>query len=154
MRKVYQHSFCNVAASAAANGNEGCFRARETSLIEPLIIKSEWNDTSDQSYVVVDQQIWIDRVSWSVLAGRGWCFQERLLAPRVLHYGRNQILWECLETQACETYPKEIPTWFHGLNFKSLLSDEFGWQMIIESYMGAYLTKHEDKLIALSGIAQ
>ena len=49
MRKVCQHSFCNVAASAAANGNEGCFRARETPLIEPLIIKSEWNDTPDQS---------------------------------------------------------------------------------------------------------
>ena len=93
-------------------------------------------------------------MSWSVLAGRGWCFHERLLAPRVLHCGRDQILWECLETQACETNPKEIPSWFHRFNFKSLLSNEFGWQMIIESYMGACLTKHEDKLIALSGIAQ
>ncbi|KAK1952002.1 HET-domain-containing protein, partial [Colletotrichum sublineola] len=26
---------------------------------------------------------------------RAWCMQERLLAPRVLHFGRQQMFWEC-----------------------------------------------------------
>ena len=31
----------------------------------------------------------------SPLGGRGWALQERLLAPRTLHFGREQLFWEC-----------------------------------------------------------
>ena len=31
------------------------------------------------------------------LGTRGWCFQERLLASRLLHFGRDQLHWECHE---------------------------------------------------------
>ncbi|KAF9769937.1 hypothetical protein IL306_012576 [Fusarium sp. DS 682] len=36
-------------------------------------------------------------VSQGTLAARGWCFQERLLATRLLHFGRDQLHWECHE---------------------------------------------------------
>lgn len=31
------------------------------------------------------------------LSKRAWCFQERLLSPRLLHCGRDQLHWECHE---------------------------------------------------------
>ncbi len=36
------------------------------------------------------------------LVGRGWCMQERLLAPAVLHFGREQLFWECRAGFRCE----------------------------------------------------
>lgn len=33
----------------------------------------------------------------SPLNGRGWVLQGRLLAPRTLHFGREQLFWECRE---------------------------------------------------------
>ena len=33
----------------------------------------------------------------SPLGGRGWVLQERLLAPRTLNFGREQLFWECRE---------------------------------------------------------
>lgn len=40
---------------------------------------------------------------------RGWAFQERLLAPSVLHYGKEQVWWECHELLANGTYPDGVP---------------------------------------------
>ncbi|KAH6722757.1 heterokaryon incompatibility protein-domain-containing protein [Leptodontidium sp. MPI-SDFR-AT-0119] len=33
---------------------------------------------------------------------RGWCLQERLLSPRVLYFGPDELSWECNEGTACE----------------------------------------------------
>jgi hypothetical protein len=33
----------------------------------------------------------------SVMASRGWCAQERMLAPQVIHYTRRQMIWECAD---------------------------------------------------------
>lgn len=38
----------------------------------------------------------------SPLNDRGWTLQERLLAPRVLHFGTSEMAWECAEKIACE----------------------------------------------------
>jgi len=35
--------------------------------------------------------------------------QERLLAPRVLDFAKDQIFWECQELESCEMYPNGIP---------------------------------------------
>ncbi|RSL65987.1 hypothetical protein CEP53_003525 [Fusarium sp. AF-6] len=36
------------------------------------------------------------------LMTRAWCFQERLLATRVLHYTKNEIVFDCLSSMECE----------------------------------------------------
>ncbi|KAH8892614.1 HET-domain-containing protein [Thozetella sp. PMI_491] len=38
---------------------------------------------------------WDWDINKSPLAGRGWPAQERILAPRVVHYTRRQLIWEC-----------------------------------------------------------
>lgn len=32
------------------------------------------------------------------LLGRAWIFQGRLLSRRVLHFGLDEVFWECMET--------------------------------------------------------
>jgi hypothetical protein len=36
------------------------------------------------------------------LLSRAWVYQERLLSPRVLHFLRNELMWECQEMCVCE----------------------------------------------------
>lgn len=40
----------------------------------------------------------------SPLSGRGWLLQERLLASRTLHFGCEQLFWECRECRHPEGY--------------------------------------------------
>ena len=40
---------------------------------------------------------------------RAWVVQERLLAPRTLHFGRDQLFWECRTFEACESFPGGLP---------------------------------------------
>ncbi|KAI8155736.1 ATPase family AAA domain-containing protein 3B [Colletotrichum sp. SAR 10_70] len=42
----------------------------------------------------------------AVLSKRGWVLQERILAPRVLHFGKSQVLWECNTSISSEAQPK------------------------------------------------
>ena len=89
-----------------------------------------------------------------------------LLSPRILHFGENQIYWQCQELQACEALPTGIPTAtsmplgmidYRGIKkrFNSQLNlCKIGiWNTVVEMYSQRSLTKTEDKLIALSGIA-
>ncbi|KAF4467991.1 TOL [Fusarium albosuccineum] len=36
------------------------------------------------------------------LISRAWCFQERLLATRILHYTKDEIVFDCLSSMECE----------------------------------------------------
>ncbi|KAK5717546.1 hypothetical protein LTR17_015989 [Elasticomyces elasticus] len=38
----------------------------------------------------------------SILATRGWCCQEKLLSPRVLHFTDTQLFWECRHSARSE----------------------------------------------------
>ena len=38
------------------------------------------------------------------LLTRGWTFQERLLSPRVIHFGKYELIWECLANLDCECH--------------------------------------------------
>lgn len=36
------------------------------------------------------------------LLSRAWAYQERLLAPHVLHFGPQELFWECMQDLDCE----------------------------------------------------
>ena len=103
------------------------------------------------------------------LIRRAWVVQERLLAPRVLHFGSRQLFWECSEWDASEDYPMGIPPvlvrsdqqslfkFFNEIVVRLMESEHpkpahAVWQRALSSYPQASLTKYEDKLIALAGI--
>ena len=38
---------------------------------------------------------WFDTIENSTLSRRGWCCQESILSPRILHFTDTQLFWEC-----------------------------------------------------------
>ena len=98
---------------------------------------------------------------------RAWCFQERVLASRTLHFARNQMYWECEHG-----FDQEINAMGRG---KIKHYDEFSlervanglkeayrsphpdierqpWFLMVRQYTSRELTKQSDKLPALSGV--
>ena len=177
MGQVYENSFCNIAATGASSDEEGCFKGRDVSLLQRCIIKSEWDNQVNRTWEIVDRDYWYARIDKAPLNQRGWVMQERWLSPRVLHYGRDQILWECNELDACETYPGGLPKSLRDPRSGFKLDPEFlerlqywkedyniaadpdsshrsTWSAIVSRYSVTSLTKGEDKLVAISGIAK
>ncbi|TLD14262.1 uncharacterized protein PgNI_04412 [Pyricularia grisea] len=149
MDKVYAHSHLTIAAAASHNPAHGLFRNRDPVLVSPA-----------------DNPISVD------ITSRGWCFQERLLSPRLLGFGQEQIYWECMQTSAVEsgcpvrTWPKtstsDLKALFRNPGDGVLLEMEDEskrdpyrlWGEIVEMYCKTRLTKQIDRLIALSGLAK
>lgn len=177
MGMVYKNAICNISATGAWDSREGCFCDRDTTLVDPYLVKCEWDSVPDQYYQVVDYAIWEDSIVHGPVNQRAWVVQERLLAPRILHYAREEVFWECQELMACETFPRGIPEGFtrKASNLNRLiprtLSDAASskphnkehqpdrdlydnWRIIVREYTRCKLTKSEDKLVALSGIAK
>jgi Heterokaryon incompatibility protein (HET) len=94
----------------------------------------------------------------SPLLKRAWVFQERLLAPRLLHFGPQELIWECAEEMSCEcsgievTQPKKSYAW--GLRKGSAEHIRDMWHGLVASYTGLQLTFGHDRLPALAGLAK
>jgi hypothetical protein len=93
----------------------------------------------------------------------------------MLHYASRQIFWDCATESACEAFPNGIPrqldtiatidrNWRELLQTKQLGNKESSgdpanssslfWKNAVRSYTACKLTKHEDKLKAIWGIAK
>ncbi|KAH0537763.1 hypothetical protein FGG08_005511 [Glutinoglossum americanum] len=175
MGKVYQKGICNIAATAASDGADGLFVEREPLPISSFSTNIDWKGHK-KSYIFARSNLWDRGLIKSVLNRRAWVVQERLLSSRTIHFG-PQIFWECRELEACETWPAGLPA---GLslqaeneyhNSATLLAPKSWpmqirtpsgpsegpyriWKHIVRSYMECGLTKREDKLVALSGVAK
>lgn len=110
MGDVYRYGFITVAATGAANGSEGCYRNRDPRQIQRTTVTVGWSKSESRQYQVVpDPDFWARKFVNEPLNQRGWKLQERILSPRVIHFGHTQIFWECRETVACETYWDGLP---------------------------------------------
>lgn len=48
---------------------------------------------------------WSEQVAQAKLCRRAWVLQERLLAPRTVHFTKQQLFWECTTSQSIEEAP-------------------------------------------------
>ncbi len=105
--------------------------------------------------------------------------QERLLAPRVLHFCKDQITWECRHVDAAECFPHGVSKMelssgriaerarlkanlLERYNFKPLAQDLWNktrdahenWKHVVERYSATRLANLGDRLIALAGVAE
>lgn len=168
MDKIYSNSFCNISPTDAADSHHSMFCARDPDLLYPQV--ANISADGNISPYIVRAAFWEAEVSKARLNTRAWVIQERLLSPRVLHFGRHQMLWECQERDACEVYPDGLPVAFDRLSgrLKDLASSHDAaadgtddsvvayrpWARIVSAYTACGLTFPEDKLVALSGVAK
>ncbi|KAF9774354.1 hypothetical protein IL306_007655 [Fusarium sp. DS 682] len=121
-------------------------------------------------YCVSEYHNWWARITDSALNRRAWVLQERILAPRVLHLGLEQVALECCSTTVCERLPLGDPTARNGSALLTLLKQFVldvrnsdwnhltvervlrTWNEVVRAYSQCQLTVATDKLVALSGL--
>lgn len=170
MRDVYANSFCTIAAAASSSPKEGLFRSRQPEPARPAVLNIALEDEDPEDFYIWDSDYWLKHFDRSELHTRGWTFQEHFLSPRVLSFGHDQIMWECMTDSKCEGFPDGVP---HRESLKSsyalsrlvtpseddqdhLFSERafHTWKILLEDYSKRSLTKPTDKLVAFAGIAK
>jgi hypothetical protein len=102
MSSVYKNSYVTISSTGFPNSGGGLLDERKSKLIN-----LEGKVFYAREYLDHEQFAASDSSSQSAtnqypLFTRGWCFQERLLATRVLHYTRQGIFFECGYSARCE----------------------------------------------------
>lgn len=178
MRKIYQNSVLNIAATWASESIAGCFTSRDSEGIRPQYVYLNATDaegSSHHAFQVIDGYLLRNKIgSLTPLERRAWVLQERRLAPRVLQFDANQLFWECPEMKACETRRSGLPPGMasrgmapfsldqravapeEDLNESSGLSTkDILWQNIVLEYSNLNLAYPcRDRLAALAGVAE
>lgn len=177
MSHVYSNSMCNISALDAHDSTGGLFFDRETSNIPYCTFTACRKFKGKRLYELAYTDFWSDSVHHAPLTRRAWVVQERLLSPRVLHFGKRQLLWECNQLRACDFYPngllaihrdsasdstsdkflkKSVTTILHGVSDNALTSYHMreAWNDLVQHYTRCNLTISKDKLVAISGIVK
>ncbi|KAM0232473.1 hypothetical protein ACHAP5_010726 [Fusarium lateritium] len=181
MGNVYAHSFCNISAADVPDCSQSIFANRDIRTIVPqeidMKVRGRESGDSTKRFVLYDYKFWESEVSNALVNKRAWVLQERLLAPRILHFGRHQLIWECCEKDAAEVFPDGLPislSTSSSARFKQLDSSDYIhrvlvykyrktdglsaphllWHRIVEQYTASALTVPSDKLLACSGVAK
>lgn len=172
MSSVYSGSYCNIAATCVHHSEKGLFQERFHNIFPPTVDVENIDDDkrffTSSSYDPLDHlaNMWDDEITSSSLLHRAWVFQERILSPRVLHFAKSQLFFECLETQACEDFPGGLsasikPEWANKYIRNHEVKSLFGpgticarsWETLVMSYSGSQLSHESDRLAAVSGLA-
>ena len=164
MYAVYSNCALMISADHAADGQGGCFNSPASNL---WLVR-----TSDQ-----EAQVAVRRAKYHAgffranrfegykhlapLATRAWAFQECTLAPRVLHFAADELFWTCGGNITCQcgglTRDCGLGTGSKKFMFKGCGIDGFVeniWYGLLGDYLPRLLTKPEDRLPAMSGLAK
>lgn len=119
MGSIFDGAHLVIAATASEDGDGGCLFAR----LPHVIIDGE--DADGKAFSIhARHAIRHDPFYWDVpdaaisrvmqasykpnlgshypLLSRAWCFQERLLGKRILHFTKDEMIFECLTSTQCE----------------------------------------------------
>lgn len=160
MADIYGNSTVTIAASSSENSQVGCLFSRDTT--QPIAL-NYLSNTRSAGFVYVRRPLisFENTVNSGPLNRRAWVFQERLLSRRILHYGKDQLHWECQEDCLSEDGHEAFGNHYHKST--SILSSAANsrikrnnlykdWYKMVENYTDRHLTRESDKFPALSGL--
>ena len=186
MGAIYSLAFITIAADASSDCNGGCFNTQSTSQDEafetgkPLELICRTASGTKSSVFIWDpnrgtRRSNLPEIDGSPLAERGWVCQERILSPRILHYTRTQLFYECRQHLLAEDNLRPWTLWsgrsgasgtvcglarhLYGTTHddgdgRALLLDIWYANVVAQSYSRRKLSLADDKLTAISGIAR
>lgn len=122
MASIYNSAYLVVAATASPDGSGGCLFDRKPHITingttsTGALFEIHGRETASHEIFGWDvdkdlQRIWdpsntrdlVNRhLAAYPLMSRAWCFQERMLATRMLHYTKNEVVFECASSMSCE----------------------------------------------------
>jgi hypothetical protein len=194
MAEVYSNAFLAIAATSCSDNQTSLFRPRWTQLRDsdgnyrrfstatvPLSYPGQSLFVRPKLHLAHERFINLsnakEHIADSPLLTRAWVFQERLLAPRTLHFHSEELVWECKEDMRCECgyldydelrwsddnrhvqsvtkWPRLTNGWLKSFVAGSLKGESLGpvWRDIVSEFTQLDITYEDDRLPALAGIA-
>ncbi|KAK1992423.1 heterokaryon incompatibility protein [Colletotrichum falcatum] len=169
MAEIYGSSLLVIAAANCTSVEDGFLSAASPS--RSLIEFGLPRDADDRPVVYARAMPDHGWLGWSTLAepktegtlSRSWCFQEEVLAPRLLTFYGGEMNLQCLDSEyRCECgFPgaslglvtiKEL--YEPRLRLSDSETPNWMWQSTVEHYTRRRLTVPADRLVALSGVAR
>lgn len=166
MGAIYENSVFTISASGAENCHVGFLNLRSPPIHQAVPLRVELGKESQGIlYISRRSNTFESNVLNGPLNERAWEMQERMLSPRILHFGREQIFWECRSKRYEEQIDKpdrDEPIIYPDSEFKLHRSNKpcgevlnvLQWYGIVEEYTRRNLMFETDKLPALSGLAR
>lgn len=158
MGSYYQNCFLNISALDAPESDTGFLISRQT---HPTV------HLERNFYLRPSRRSWRKVFRDSPLSRRAWVLQERLVSTRVLHYGRDDMLWECLTCSTREsditehTLTDQHAEWLdenfkRSLQFSHVDKGEIlqKWYTVVAQYSRLAMSHESDMLPAISAIAE
>ncbi|SPJ72403.1 uncharacterized protein FTOL_02131 [Fusarium torulosum] len=162
MDEIYCNSMLNISATEG-RVHEGLVFDRKALYINPCRATVRISETQEDVRLEAFPKKWRLRPSEGPLNKRGWVFQERTLAPRIVHFTKDQVFWECYSLEASEVLPHGVPdqssTHFDkSVGIISTSSNiqqvKLRWYELVEEYSQTSLSYPEDRLLAISAVAK
>lgn len=193
MASIYNGAYLVVAATATPDGSGGCLFARKPHITingtsptgAPFEIYGRetishdifgWNVDKNLRRVwdPSNTQEWINRHDTAYpLMSRAWCFQERMLATRMLHYTKKEVVFECASSMSCEcgalqdhdqdphlearrtilTRPAQVPGGTVTSQNDHDIGDPGTWRDFMMEFSQKKITRRTDCLPAIAGLA-
>ncbi|EXA29679.1 hypothetical protein FOVG_18847 [Fusarium oxysporum f. sp. pisi HDV247] len=162
MDEIYFNSMLNISATEG-RVHEGLVFDRKALCINPCRATVRSSETQEDVRLEAFPKKWRLRPSEGPLNKRGWVFQERTLAPRIVHFTKDQVFWECYSLEASEVLPHGVPdqssTHFDkSVGIISTSSNiqqvKLRWYELVEEYSRTSLSYPEDRLLAISAVAK
>jgi hypothetical protein len=167
MGEIYRNAVITIAGSASSGPRQGLFRTADiVHLDQPFPV----NENLEELDKIRGRVPLSHNASELPLLRRGWVLQERLLSSRYLHFGQNELIWECMEHLTCECGSLSLkdPYRYKWLEPKNRLHPETlgllkrlvpealraAWRATVVDYSRMELSHQEDLFPAISGIAK
>ncbi|OGM51173.1 hypothetical protein ABOM_000347, partial [Aspergillus bombycis] len=174
MGDIFEGAYITIAAHSGRGSSptDGCFLERKG--VREVVLR-DGNGDQFSAFIIHwghQKNDLHDLECGPSLMRRGWCVQERLLSPRILHFRPWEVSFECFTLRHCECEKMSLGI-SDGRNMlapKSFLGDAFHrsvhgqelngndcwstWDIIVELYYTADLTVPTDRLAALSSLVQ
>lgn len=158
--EYYRNSFLTISALNSTGADQGFLSVRSSS--------TGYQRFADTDLFMRRTPSHLDDIfQGAALSKRGWTLQERLLSKRTVHYGTNEIFWECSKYTARET---SFEAEDESLNLSVMTSSKctlldsdlafylpsdifMTWCKVVKDFSHRSLTYESDKRHAILGIA-
>ncbi|KAL9109390.1 MAG: hypothetical protein Q9227_005897 [Pyrenula ochraceoflavens] len=156
MANIYRHASLNISALTGRHGQDGFLGHRKA--LRSVSLGSQNDDDTmflqqkpcSFTRAMTDRRLPLNR--------RAWVLPERVLSGSVLHFGSDQMYWECRTLCSAEDGFR-IPADLVMKGMSSIFSEAstfngiYMWHKLIEDYTRRSLTFRKDIFIALSGLS-
>jgi hypothetical protein len=165
MSTYFESCYVSISATVAASSNQGFLAPRNDPVFRHGPFELPYRGPDKRLGSIKLATYFKYSSDAEPVTSRAWVMQESLLAPRLLSYGYQNLTFSCRTCNRSDGGPyQEWHDFRDRVNWAKLQSDVHlptdisypieKWKDLVKSYTERALTVSNDKLAAISGIAQ